>query len=81
MKHAARVERNKKRKHTLRPNPLKLPHDFSPHDSLTYNTFIDMTFDQALLQVLKASGIRDALFNAIKNAPPKDEEENTDIIQ
>lgn len=73
-KHARRVRSGRKRKHTLRPNPLKLPTGFSS-PSPAIDAFIEMAFDQALLQLLRTSGIRDALLEAIKNAPPKKDED------
>lgn len=75
-KNARRVRSARKRKHTLRPNPLKLPNGFSSPSS-AIDAFIDMAFDQALLHVLRTSGIRDALLEAIRNAPPKKDEEAT----
>ena len=68
------VRSGRKRKNTLRPNPLKLPTGFSS-PSPAIDALIDMSFDQALLHFLRTSGIRDALLEAVRNAPPKKDED------
>lgn len=72
-KHATRL-RSHKKKRPNRIHPLVLPPGYTPK-AIDDKVLIEMVFDQALLHILKTSGIRDALLNAIKNAPPKDEEE------
>lgn len=64
-----------------RPNPLVLPPEYVPKAWALDEELIEMVFDQALLYVLRTSGIRDALLNRIRNAPPKKDEEKTDTIQ
>lgn len=82
-KHAARARSKKKR----RPNPLKLPRGFKSRLSdkpLPDKVFFDLAFDHLLFELLRQSGIRDALLNAIRNAPPKrpeDDEEEGETIQ
>lgn len=78
-KHITRL-RSHKKKRPKRINPLVLPVGFIP--KALDDQLIDMMFDQALLSVLRTSGIRDALFEIIKKAPPKkDEEEGPKTIQ
>lgn len=62
LKARAKVKRSARRHaHGRRPNPLRLPKDFKPasmKDSELFAGFLDIAVDQMLLQVLRASGIR-----------------------